>query len=50
MTNSVIPMFRIRIFIAGSEFLCSSQSGWPCSSSVAAICPSPSMNRSQLSA
>ncbi len=29
ITNSVIPMFRIRIFIAGSEFLCSSQSGWP---------------------
>ena len=27
--SSVIPMFRIMIFIAGSEFLCSSQSSWP---------------------
>ena len=45
ITCSVIPMFRIRIFIAGSEFLCSSQSSTPCSLHVAATCPSPSTNQ-----
>ncbi len=43
-------MLRIMIFIAGSEFLCSSQSGWPCSPSFPAIAPRPSTNHSQLSA
>ena len=41
ITNSVIPMFRIRIFIAGSEFLCSSQSSWPASLSVPATSAEP---------
>ena len=30
ITCSVMPMFRIRIFIAGSEFLCSRKSFRPC--------------------
>ncbi len=42
-------MFRIMIFIAGSEFLCSSHSGWPCSASFPAIAAMPSMNQAQVS-
>ena len=49
ITYSVIPMFRIMIFIAGSEFLCSSQSGWPCSASFPATAARPSTNQAQLS-
>ena len=46
ITCSVIPMFRIRIFIAGSEFLCSRNTvtpllGFAC----CAASPTPSMNR-----
>ena len=31
MVNSDIPMFRIRIFMAGSLFLCSRKTLMPCS-------------------
>ena len=49
ITCSVMPMLRIRIFIAGSEFLCSSQSSTPPSLHVEATSPSPSTNQAQLS-
>ena len=50
ITCSVIPMLRIRIFIAGSEFLCSRKSRIPCSRQRCAACPIPSTNQAQLSA
>ena len=49
ITCSVMPMLRMRIFIAGSEFLCSSHSSTPCSLHVAATWPIPSTNQAQLS-
>ena len=50
ITCRVIPMFRIRIFIAGSEFLCSRKSLIPWSRQRSAVCPMPSTNHAQLSA
>ncbi len=49
MTWSVMPMFRMRIFIAGSEFLCSRKSVMPSSWQRVATSPTPSMNRAQAS-
>ena len=45
ITCSVIPMFRIRIFIAGSEFLCSRKTVTPRSFARCAAWPIPSTNR-----
>ena len=50
MTCSVMPMLRIRIFIAGSLFLCSRNSFLPCLSQISAAWPTASMNQPQLSA
>ena len=50
MTCRVIPTFRMRIFIAGSEFLCSRKSRIPCSRQRCAACPTPSMSHAQESA
>ena len=47
MTCSVIPMFRMRIFIAGSEFLCSRKSVMPRSAHRVATSPTPSTKRAQ---
>ena len=47
MTCSVIPMFRMKIFIAGSEFLCSRKSLTPCRAQISAASAIPSMNHSQ---
>ena len=47
ITCSVIPMFRIRIFIAGSEFLCSRKSFTPCFAQISAASAIPSTNHSQ---
>ena len=49
ITCSVIPMFRMRIFIAGSEFLCSRKSRIPRSWQRAATSPTPSTNRAHAS-
>ena len=49
ITCSVMPMLRMKIFIAGSEFLCSRKSVTPCSSQRAAISATPSMNHAQAS-
>ncbi len=49
ITCSVIPMFRMRIFIAGSEFLCSRKSVIPRSWHRSATSPTPSMNRAHAS-
>ena len=48
MTCSVMPTLPMWIFIAGSEFLCSSRRTWSCSASVVAASPMPSMRRAQL--
>ena len=45
ITCSVIPMFRIRIFIAGSEFLCSRKTFTPRSFACCAAWPTPSTKR-----
>ena len=50
MTCSVIPMLRMKIFIAGSEFLCSRKSLIPCDAQRSAISPMPSMKRAHDSA
>ena len=50
ITWSVIPMLRMRIFIAGSEFLCSRKRWTPCSRQRSAASPIPSMSHAQLSA
>ena len=50
MTCSVMPMLRIRIFIAGSLFLCSRNSLRPCLAHTSAAWPTASMNQPQLSA
>ena len=47
ITCSVIPMFRIRIFIAGSEFLCSRKTRDARSFARCAAWPIPSTNRAQ---
>ncbi len=44
ITCSVIPMFRIRMFIAGSEFLCSRKIVTPRSFACCAAAPIPSTN------
>ena len=44
ITCSVMPTFRIRIFIAGSEFLCSRKTVTPCSFACCAAWPTPSTN------
>ncbi len=46
-TNMHMPMLRIRIFIAGSEFLCSSSSFTPCSAQICAASLIPSINHRQ---
>ena len=43
-------MFRIRIFIAGSEFLCSRNSLTPCSRQTVAASPIPSISHRHESA
>ena len=50
ITWSVIPMLRMKIFIAGSEFLCSRNSFTPCFAQISAASPIPSMNHSHDSA
>ena len=50
ITWSVMPMFRMKIFIAGSEFLCSRKSVTPLSAQRLATWPTPSMNRAHESA
>ncbi len=50
ITCSVMPTLRMRIFIAGSEFLCSRKSLTPCFPQTSAACPIPSRNHAQLSA
>src|ERR687886_540628 len=45
ITCSVIPMLRIRIFIAGSEFLCSRKTVMPRSRACPAASRMPSRNR-----
>ena len=50
MTCSVMPMLRIRIFIAGSLFLCSRKSLRSCLAHTSAAWPTASMNQAQLSA
>ncbi len=49
ITWSVMPTLRIRIFIAGSEFLCSRKSVMPWRRQRSAAAPTPSMNHAQLS-
>ena len=49
ITCSVIPMLRMRIFIAGSEFLCSRKSEIPWSTQRSAAWPMPSTSHAQLS-
>ena len=49
ITWSVIPTLRIRIFIAGSEFLCSRNSVIPRSRHRFAAWPIPSRNQAQVS-
>ena len=49
ITCSVIPMFRMKIFIAGSEFLCSRKSFTPCSAQRSAASAIPSTSHAQLS-
>ena len=46
ITWSVIPMLRMKIFIAGSEFLCSRNSSTPCLAQMSAASAIPSMNHS----
>ena len=50
ITNRVIPILRIRIFIAGSEFLCSRNTFTFLSAAWAVISPTASTNRFQVSA
>ena len=50
ITCSVIPMLRIRIFIAGSEFLCSRNSFTPWPAHTSAASPTPSISQRQESA
>ena len=50
ITCSVMPTLRIRIFIAGSEFLCSRKTVTPRSAACEAASPTPSTNRSHDSA
>ena len=47
ITCRVMPMLRMKIFIAGSEFLCSRNSFTPCSRQRSAIAPMPSRNQPQ---
>ncbi len=49
-TNRHMPMFRIRIFIAGSEFLCSRNSLTPCSRQTVAASAMPSISHRHESA
>ena len=49
ITWSVMPMFRMKIFIAGSEFLCSRKRRTPCSRQRSAASPIPSTSHFQLS-
>ena len=49
ITCSVIPTFRMRIFIAGSEFLCSRKRSVPFSAHRLATWPMPSMKRAHVS-
>ena len=44
ITWSVIPMFRMKIFIAGSEFLCSRNTVTPFARACWADSPTPSTN------
>ena len=46
MTCSVMPTFRMRIFIAGSEFLCSRKTRIPCERARSAARPTPSTSHS----
>ena len=46
ITCSVMPMLRMKIFIAGSEFLCSRKSLTPCLAQISAASAIPSMNHS----
>ena len=50
ITCRVMPMSRMRIFIAGSEFLCSRKSMTPPSWQARAASSMPSRNHAQLSA
>ena len=50
MTCSVMPMFDMWIFIAGSEFLCSRKSSRPCCARRSATCAMPSSSRDHTSA
>ena len=50
ITWRVMPMFRMKIFIAGSEFLCSRKSVVPLSAQRLATWPTPSMKRAHDSA
>ena len=50
ITCRVMPMLRMKIFIAGSEFLCSSNSVTPRSAQREAISATPSMKRAHDSA
>ena len=50
ITCSVMPMLRMRIFIAGSEFLCSRKTVTPLPAAYCADSPTPSMNRAHDSA
>ncbi len=45
MTCSVMPMLRMKIFIAGSEFLCSRNTVTPRPFACCAASPTPSMKR-----
>ena len=47
ITCRVMPMLRMKIFIAGSEFLCSRKTVTPRSRACWADSPTPSMNRAQ---
>ena len=49
ITCSVMPTLRMRIFMAGSEFLCSSHSSTPPALHVSATRPIPFTNQAQLS-
>ena len=50
ITCSVMPMLRMKIFIAGSEFLCSRNTVTPRSRACCADSPTPSTNRRHESA
>ena len=50
MTCSVMPMLRMKIFMAGSEFLCSRKSLRPWPARAVAAWPTPSMKRAHESA